>query len=318
MNLIQRMRSEVTTQEVAKTWENHNFPVLGVSAIKEKVCAETKNNSSTHCIQPIEAHTQQTVKFCNWGLKAAMLTLAFWVVLLGTNGYAQIVQGVIKYELRTDIHRNIPAERQDLRNMMPQYRTDNFQLFFSPEATTYKPGEEPTQDITAGGGNIRMAMRMPRNETHIDRNSRVRTVSLDFMGRNILIVDTLGIEPWRFGRETMQIAGYTAMMAWYKDTVNNMEVTAWFTPQLPPFQGPDRFVTLPGTVLAVDINNGERVWVARGIEQREVTPEELSIRKPNRAEVMSRAQFNAFLEGQRQRMNQNAPGAGAMLRGFGF
>ncbi|HSV87131.1 MAG TPA: GLPGLI family protein [Bacteroidales bacterium] len=229
---------------------------------------------------------------------------------------AQVSNGVIHYELTTDVHRNLPADRPELRNMLPQFRTDNFSLFFNSDATAYKPGAEQTQEITGGGGGMRMVMRMPRNETHIDRNTRIRTVSLDFMGRNILVVDTLGIHPWRFGNETMKIAGYTSMMAWYKDTVNNVEVTAWFTPQLPPFQGPDRFVTLPGTVLAVDINNGERVWVARSIEAREVTATELSIQKPSRAEVMSRQQFEAFLEIQRQRMNQNAPGSGAMLRSF--
>jgi len=230
---------------------------------------------------------------------------------------AQVVQGVIHYELTIDMHRTLPANRPELRNFIPQYRTDHFSLYFNSEATSYKPRQVQTQEVTGGGG-MRVVMRAPRVETHIDRRSRARTVSLDFMGRNMLIVDTVGIEPWRFGRETMQIAGYTVMMAWTKDTVNNMEITAWFSPQLPPLQGPDRFVTLPGTVLAVDINNGERVWVARSIEGREVTPEELTISRPNRAEVMTREQFSTFLEAQIQRMNQNNPGSGAMLRSFIF
>lgn len=230
---------------------------------------------------------------------------------------AQVVQGVIHYELTIDMHRTLPANRPELRNFIPQYRTDHFSLFFNADATAYKPRQEQTQEATGGGG-MRVVMRTPRIETHIDRSSRARSVSLDFMGRNMLIVDTVGIEPWRFGSETMQIAGYTVMMAWTKDTVNNVEITAWFSPQLPRLQGPDRFVTLPGTVLAVDINNGERVWVARSIEGREVTPEELTIYRPNRAEVMTREQFNAFLEAQMQRMNQNNPGSGAMLRSFIF
>ena len=230
---------------------------------------------------------------------------------------AQVVQGVIHYELTIDMHRTLPANRPELRNFIPQYRTDHFSLYFNSDATAYKPRQVQTQEATGGGG-ARVVMRAPRVETHIERSSRARTVSLDFMGRNILIVDTMGIEPWRFGSETMQIAGYTVMMAWTKDTVNNVEITAWFSPQLPPLQGPDRFVTLPGTVLAVDINNGERVWVARSIEGREVTSEELAISRPNRAEVMTREQFNAFLEAQMQRMNQNNPGSGAMLRSFIF
>lgn len=246
------------------------------------------------------------------------LAIAIIMIIAGAQQVsAQVVQGLIHYELTIDMHRTLPANRPELRNLIPQHRTDHFSLYFNSEATAYKPRQEQAQEVTGGGG-MRVVMRAPRVETHIDRNSRARTVSLDFMGRNMLIVDTVGIEPWRFGRETMQIAGYTVMMAWTKDTVNNVEITAWFSPQLPPLQGPDRFVTLPGTVLAVDINNGERVWVARNIEGREVTPEELTINRPNRAEVMTRKQFDSFLETQMQRMNQNNPGSGAMLRSFIF
>ena len=250
--------------------------------------------------------------------KMFFLLLILSFSFMGTTSFAQAVQGVIHYELTTDMHKSLPANRPELRTMIPQFRTDNFSLFFNSDATVYKPKAVQEQEITGGGGGMRMVMRAPRTETHIDKNTRLRTVSLDFMGRNLIILDTLEIQPWRFGTETLQILGYTCMLAWYKDTVNNVEVTAWFAPQLPPFQGPDRFNTLPGTVLAVDINNGERVWVARSIELREVKPEEISIVKPNRADVMTRKEFNAFLETQTQRMNQNAPGSGAMLRFFSF
>ncbi|HSV76613.1 MAG TPA: GLPGLI family protein [Bacteroidales bacterium] len=242
--------------------------------------------------------------------------LIFVLLFLGISPhiFGQTSQGVILYEMRMDMHRTLPANRADLRNMIPQFRTDTFQLIFSPTASIYKPQEvTPAQSAAGGGGGMRM-MRMPRTETFIDKVTRQRRVFLEFLGRNILIDDTLQIDAWRIGNETMVIAGHVCLMAWQKDTVNNVEITAWFAPKLPPFQGPDRFGTLPGTVLAVDINNGERVWVARRIDLREVKPEE--ILKPTRGDVMTRKEFNQFIEAQRQRMNQNAPGSGAMLRVF--
>jgi GLPGLI family protein len=242
--------------------------------------------------------------------------LIFVLLFLGISPhiFGQTSQGVILYEMRMDMHRNLPPDRPELRNMIPQFRTENFSLHFNFEATSYKPQEGPTQDIAGGGGGMRMMMRMPRTETHVDRNTRVRTVLIDFMGRNLLVVDTLQAIPWRFGTETLQIAGHNCMMAYFTDPDTNEEITVWFAPLLPPFLGPDRFGTLPGTVLAVDINNGERVWVARNIEAREVRPEEL--RRPTRGEVMNRQEFNRFVETQRQRMNQNAPGSGAFIRMF--
>jgi GLPGLI family protein len=231
----------------------------------------------------------------------------FLVLLMGIvfSVSGQPSQGVITYEVRMDVHRSLPADRQELKAMIPQFRIENYQLFFTPAASLYKAKEEETPPTVGGGGGMRMMMRMPKSETFIDRESRERTVFQDMLGRNFLIVDTMGIEPWKFGNEQMEIAGYMCLMAWFTDTVAKQEVTAWFAPQLSPFMGPDKYVTLPGTVLAVDINNGERVWVARQIEAREVKPAE--VRKPSRGDKMTREQFNKFVEEQMQRMN---PGGG--------
>jgi GLPGLI family protein len=236
----------------------------------------------------------------------------FLVLLMGIvfSVSGQPSQGVITYEVRMDVHRSLPADRQELKTMIPQFRTETYQLFFTPAASLYKAKEEETPPAMGGGGGMRMMMRMPKSETFIDRESRERTVFQDLLGRNFLIVDTMGIEPWKFGNEQMEIAGYMCLMAWFTDTVAKQEITVWFTPHLPPFLGPDKYATLPGTVLAVDINNGERVWVARQVEGREVKTAEL--RKPSRGEKMTREQFNKFMEEQMQRMN---PG-GAPMRLF--
>lgn len=226
--------------------------------------------------------------------------LSFIILLtaFSTAGFGQLTHGVINYEVIIDIHRSLPEDRQELKAMVPQFRTDNYQLFFTPAESLYKM-KEAEEVVSAGGGGMRMSMRMPRTETYINRETRERTVFQDIMGKNYLITDTIDILPWRFGNEQMEIAGYMCMMAWYTDTVTKQEITAWFSPQLSPFMGPDRYVSLPGTVLAIDINNGERVMVARSIESREVKPEE--VLKPNRGEKLTREEFNKMIQEQMQR-----------------
>jgi GLPGLI family protein len=214
---------------------------------------------------------------------------------------AQIHQGVIEYEYTIDVHRNIPPEREELKAMIPQFRTNNFQLFFNDAESLYKMKENPEADIAGGQGRGMRMMRMPRTETHIDRINKEVTVLQDFMGRNFLITEPLDIAPWKISHQQMEIAGYVCIMAWYNDTIQNQEITAWFTPQTQPFLGPDRYVTLPGTVLALDINNGERVWVARKIEDKEIRSSDL--RKPNRGEQITRENFQKLVEEQSQRMN---------------
>ena len=237
-------------------------------------------------------------------MKNASIIFAALILFFSQALKAQISQGVIEYEFTLDVHRSIPPEREELKSMIPQFRSERYQLFFNQTESLYKNKENPDADLATGqrgpGGGMRMAMRMPRTETYIHKEKKEVTVLQDFMGKNYLITENLDIAPWKIGTERMEIAGYMCMMAWYNDTVAKQEITAWFTPQIQPFLGPDRYVTLPGTILALDINNGERVWVARSIEQREVKATE--IRKPNRGEVISRQDFQKLVDEQMERM----------------
>ncbi len=222
-----------------------------------------------------------------------------FMMVLPVLAFSQIQQGVIHYEVTTDIHRSLPEDRQELKAMIPQYNTQNYLLYFNPLKSLYQ--EKPQEDLAPRRG-MRMMMGSAKTEIYVNRPTNERTTFQELMGRNYLIMDTLEIIPWKFGSEQLEVADYVCMMAWYTDTVANQEITAWFAPQLPPFMGPDRFTTLPGTVLAVDINNGEKVWVARDIQAREVNEEELI--KPSRGEPITRAQFNELIQEQRERMNQ--------------
>ena len=233
----------------------------------------------------------------------------FLLIAAGLPLSAQISEGVIRYEVTIDMHRNIPPEREEMKAMIPQYRKETYELFFTGQESLYKAKEDAEADLAINRGGMRMVMRMPRTETYIDKEKREVTVMQDFMGTNYLITEALDIAPWRIGNEQMEIAGYICMMAWYNDTIQNQEITAWFTPQIQPFLGPDRYVTLPGTVLAVDINNGERVWVAREVEPRELRRNE--VRKPSRGENITRKDFQEMVRQQMER-------TGGTTRGIRF
>jgi GLPGLI family protein len=238
-------------------------------------------------------------------MNKTILALAIIVISLG-QGYAQISEGVIQYEYRLDVHRSIPPEREDMKAMIPQYRTENYVLLFRNDERLYRPNVDVNEVATRGGGGPRMMMRTPRMDVYINTSNQEWVTAQEFMGRNYLIVDSLNIAPWRLGSEYMDIAGYRCQMAWYTDTVTNEEITAWFTLAIQPFMGPDRFSSLPGTILALDINNGERVWVARKIENRALGRDE-EIRKPNRGERISREEYRKMVDEQMQRM-RSGPG----------
>jgi len=217
-----------------------------------------------------------------------------------TNGYDDqsptlSLQGVITYEVRVDVHRQLPEQFESMKAVLPQFNVENYELIFTPSSSIYKKVVEP-------GARSRIMMGGMLTEVYVDRENRQMVDFKDFVGTQFLIEEPIEVTPWRFGFEELEIAGYVCMMAFYTDTVNDQEITAWFTTALPPFMGPDRFATLPGTILALDINNGETVYVARKIDFRVVSPTEIV--RPTKGQPMTRTQFNALIEEQMARFRR--------------
>ena len=114
------------------------------------------------------------------------------------------------------------------------------------------------------------------------------------------------------GEETKVIQGYECKMAYYKDETRPdrpQEVTAWFTDKLRPFLGPERYYTLPGAILALDINNGERVTVAQKIENRQLKKNEM--KAPSKGEPITQYEFRKMME---ERMKEMRQSGGMMIR----
>ncbi len=236
-------------------------------------------------------------------MRSFIVLLFMGFMLLSMSLHAQTQAGIIEYEFTIDLHRNIPPEREAMKAMIPQFRETKHQLLFNPKASLYTEIVDKDSEFERSGpGRGMRMMGMAGAETFVNRDTKVIIVQQDFIGTTYLISESLGLGPWRMGDEILEIAGYDCMMAWKIDTVLNQEITAWFTMDLPSFLGPERYVNLPGTVLAVDINNGERVWVAREIILEE--PEESLIQQPTRGQNLTRNEFNDMMREQIERMNR--------------
>ena len=235
-------------------------------------------------------------------MKTTRIIITFCLAFVMNAALSQTVSGLIEYEFRMDMHRNIPPEREGLKAMIPQFRVLQYQLLFDEQQSIYRVVEDEETAFNMERGGMRIAMQMPRTETFTDRFEKEIVVQQDFMGTTYLVSEPLEIGPWRIGDEILEIEGYRCMMAWYDDTVFNHAVTAWFTTELPPFLGPDRYASLPGTVLALDINDGERVWVARKIKATEHNQD--AIKRPSRGQRISREEYLQLVREQRERMER--------------
>jgi GLPGLI family protein len=241
-------------------------------------------------------------------MKRILLILGVLISIIAAHSVlAQVTEGVITYDVKVNLHRRIPPEREQMKARVPEFRSSKEQLFFTSTESLSKPLIEDEDEEPMGGGpGPRMRFQMPNAETYFSQQSGVMITKQEFNGKEYLIDDSLKIAPWKFGTEIKTIQGYECKQAYYTDESipdRKQEITAWYTDKIRPFLGPDRFNTLPGTILALDINNGERVTVASKIEMRPLKKNEL--KAPTKGTKITRAEFRAMMEEQMKRMREN-------------
>jgi GLPGLI family protein len=211
---------------------------------------------------------------------------------------AKAQEGIIDYTTKMNNHRRLTGEREAMKNMIPEFTTFKYQLYFNATESLYKPSEEEEDEVVAAGGGVRM--RMPQSETYFNHAASRKVIQRDVMGKSYLIIDSLKITPWKFNRETKTILGYICKQAYYYNETNKQEVIAWYTEKLRPFLGPEGFHTLPGAVLGVDINDGERTIVATKVNLKALKKKDLV--EPTKGEKVTEKEFQAMMEEQMKKM----------------
>ncbi|MCZ8022404.1 MAG: GLPGLI family protein [Cyclobacteriaceae bacterium] len=214
--------------------------------------------------------------------------------------------GLITYEQKVNLHRRLPADRQEMKAMIPEFRTTKFTLAFNQDESLYKSLPEDEEEPFGNGQGVQVRFNMPKSETYVRTSDMKFLQKQEFMGREYLIVDSVKTSPWKFGTETKIIHGYECKQAYYtaepRPNVKE-EITAWYTEKIRPFLGPEQFNTLPGAVLAVDVNNGERVYVVQKIELRELKKNELKV--PEGGQKVTRKEYRDLVDEQMRKMNAN-------------
>ncbi|MBX7126671.1 MAG: GLPGLI family protein [Cyclobacteriaceae bacterium] len=231
-------------------------------------------------------------------MKRILLLLGVLVALSASYCFAQ--EGVIDYEVKINMHRNLPPGEEGMKAMIPEFRTQKLQLFFNQEASLYKPAEEDDDEEINGGGGVQIRMRQPMSEVYTEP-AQQRIVELrEFFDKKYLIEDTLRMRPWKLGTETKTIAGYACRNATFASEDGKEKLLVWYTDKIRPSLGPDRFASLPGTVLEVDTNDGERIITAKTVTLRALKKAELKV--PSGGTKMTSAAFRKMVDEQIRKM----------------
>ncbi|WP_369048425.1 GLPGLI family protein [Tenacibaculum sp. UWU-22] len=171
--------------------------------------------------------------------------------------------------------------------------------------------------------------------------------STEFFGKNFLISETAEPPHWELTSETKQIGQYTcykATMTKKADEINMMrmprprkkddkskedaqaknaseqveepkeiQVTAWFTPQIPVNNGPGEYWGLPGLILEV---NADRTTIL--CTEVVLNPsEKIEINEPTKGKKVTRQEFNEIAKKKIEEMREMfRNGRGRSGRGF--
>jgi GLPGLI family protein len=260
------------------------------------------------------------------------LCIILTVVLPKVQSQTLATEGVITFEEKNDLHRFITDPQ--MRAMVPQFRTQPMELYFTETESYYKILEEDEDPMAGGGGGggFRVMMGRMTPEVHINYETSIKLEQREMMGKKYLIEDTLKTRPWKLTGETKKIHGYDCMKATLTDTMRMggmrmsmsrsgpgggnrdtssisrrvdtaraQNIEAWFTDAIPVAAGPGIYNSLPGMVLEVDINKGESTFIAKKVELKKV--KSTDIKAPTKGEKITQAEFRKKME----EMMKNSP-----------
>ena len=231
-----------------------------------------------------------------------MITAAHFV-------FGQVSQGVVEYEVKINMHRRLPPDQTHMKEMVTEFNISKDQLFFNEKESFYKTVEEDEDEIDQGGG-MKIHLKRPNVQTYFNFEKSKKIMLQEFMGKEYLIEDSIKIAPWKIGPETKTLLGYTCRRASYYNIERKVTVVAWYADQLLAFRGPEGFNSLPGTVLQVDINDGERIITAQHLEERQLKKGEIKV--PSGGVRMTSEAFNKMTDAQMEKMRAN--GANVIIR----
>ena len=240
-------------------------------------------------------------------MKIHLILLLLWIplVIFGQD------EGTITFTETVKFKIDVPEGMEDMFAKVPKQRTSKKALYYSDSKSLYKNiyDEEEDDDMVLssdqGGMHFEFKMEEPDNQVYCDHDSDSQLMKHEFLGKNFLVQGTIETYPWKIGSERRKILDYVCMNANAEvDTATN--ITAWFTTEIPVSMGPGEYAGLPGMILAVELNENERITVATDISFDALDEETIS--PPTKGKKVSKEEFEKIRDEKLKEMNAQKGG----------
>ncbi len=138
-------------------------------------------------------------------------------------------------------------------------------LLFNENESLYKnlPQEPVVNEVKSEGFHLEIKNDIPEDYYYKDLNKGSKVEQRQFLDRTFLMKGELKDFQWKIAPEQKKILDYMVQKA--TTTMDTLEITAWFAPQLQINNGPDRYGKLPGLILEIEIPQLKRVITAKEV-----------------------------------------------------
>ena len=236
-----------------------------------------------------------------------------------------------KISISMDSTKMAPEQIAQIQASLKKQMEQNYVLSFTQTESTWKKEESlgGGPATASSGGAVFMVTSSGEGSTLYKDVAGNYLQEQDIMGKEYLIKDKAEPFEWELSEETKKVGNYTVQKASFTKIVDSrrfstgmtemenvkdtLQVTVWFTPEIPVSHGPENYYGLPGLIL--EVQNQGRTLICEKIELNP-SADPVEIVKPKKGKVITQAEFKTIQEeGMKQMMNryQGKPGGEATM-----
>ena len=215
--------------------------------------------------------------------------------------------GAVYFKETIKLNIKIDGANEEMMKMLPTSRDAFKVLYYDRNESLFKNQTAKNEDVDVshkeGETEMKMVFKVPETAiyTNLKENSFIQYQ--DLLGKDFLVVDKLESTKWKITGEQKKILDFTCQKAEMADTSKHTSV--WFTSQIPVSIGPNGLSGLPGMILGVEVDNGQRLLVATKIES---LPENFVFEKPSKGKKVGREEFAKIREEKLKEMGSTGKG----------
>ncbi len=208
---------------------------------------------------------------------------------------------VLKFDIKLD---SMPSEMQ---SMLPKEQRLKKVLYFNNEISIYKKSSKNENNETiqeSENGSMKIYISEPDEIVCKDFKNNKKIEQKDFMNRMFLVESDLDKLEWKLTGKQKMILGFPCQEATRQDSSD--KIIAWFTPVISNSTGPSEYGNLPGLILEIDINNGNRTIIAKSVELKKIDDKQLA--KPKKGKKVSKKEYDEIVSEKLKEMGEKNSG----------